>query len=355
MKTKTMLCLVLAIILLTVTCVPAFAESGTVTAIDEVGLTITWPEGFSIPGMSLVLVPGGEQSIAAEDLQVLDIVLLKQSGRDADKPAFIVKDNQLDFDWNNYISCPVGSILVTSMELQDAVDLYNSLQVLGFPYTVSESVVLESDGEQNCYFVVWNVFPYQFDKEIWDGIRKELLEVLPGTVEMREPDNPMARAIGKTMAFETTDLDGNQISISELFAQNEITLVNMWGVWCPPCVEELKDLGELHTRLQELGCGIVGIEAEQRNDAFVFQYAKQQLASAGASYPNVLFPGGVLPENPDDATDEQNLFLSISTTFPTTFYVDRNGTILAYPTVGANPEALEANAMKLLEQAKGHD
>ena len=51
----------------------------------------------------------------------------------------------------------------------------------------------------------------------------------------------------------------DKISSAELFAKNEITMVNIWATWCGPCVGELGELQELHTRMQEKECGIVGL------------------------------------------------------------------------------------------------
>jgi thiol-disulfide isomerase/thioredoxin len=36
-------------------------------------------------------------------------------------------------------------------------------------------------------------------------------------------------------------------------------VVNFWATWCPPCVEEMPELSELHRELAPKGLGMVGI------------------------------------------------------------------------------------------------
>lgn len=37
----------------------------------------------------------------------------------------------------------------------------------------------------------------------------------------------------------------------ELFAANEITVVNCWGLWCGNCMNEMAELKEFHDKIQE--------------------------------------------------------------------------------------------------------
>ena len=43
------------------------------------------------------------------------------------------------------------------------------------------------------------------------------------------PVDPAAAMVGKTFQFETVDLDGNKVTSDELFANNEVTMINYWG------------------------------------------------------------------------------------------------------------------------------
>ena len=63
---------------------------------------------------------------------------------------------------------------------------------------------------------------------------------------------------GDLIAFDTSDLDGNKVT-EALFADNRVTMINIWGTFCPPCIREMPDLGQLSTDYKEKGVQIVGV------------------------------------------------------------------------------------------------
>ena len=46
----------------------------------------------------------------------------------------------------------------------------------------------------------------------------------------------------KMPAFTTKDLDGNEVT-EEIFAKKDLTVVNIWGTFCTPCIGEMPALG----------------------------------------------------------------------------------------------------------------
>ncbi len=152
-----------------------------------------------------------------------------------------------------------------------------------------------------------------------------------------EPQDPEKRMAGKKLNFTTTSPDGTIYTSKELFGVNEITMVNCWGTWCPNCVNEMEDLARIHSSLQEKGCGVLGMEWEAENTDDVYEQGRSIMEDAGADYLNVLMP------------DE--LAMQIYA-YPTTFFVDREGTILSVPIVGANVDLYEPTLEKLLESVR---
>lgn len=132
------------------------------------------------------------------------------------------------------------------------------------------------------------------------------------------PVDPLGALIGKVLQFETTDLDGNAVRSEDLFRENKITLVNLWGTWCPGCVAELPDLVALNGRLGEKGCGVVGVEFEFEPPEAYRPRAERIIAEAGITYPNVLAPKG-------------DPVFSEACAYPTSYFVDSEGRILTYP------------------------
>ena len=148
--------------------------------------------------------------------------------------------------------------------------------------------------------------------------------------------DPVSALVGQKLSFTTTSPDGTIYTSKELFGINEITMVNCWGTWCPYCLMELEDLAQIHSSLQEKGCGVLGFELENEYTEDVYELGSSILKEAGADYPNVLMP------------DE---LASLFYAYPTTFFVDREGTVLSEPIVGAQVDLYEPEFEKLYEAA----
>ena len=167
-----------------------------------------------------------------------------------------------------------------------------------------------------------------------ERVRAAFVERLQA-VELSAPYDPDAAYIGRTLAFETTDVDGNPVTSEELFRDNVVTMVNLWGMWCINCVNEMEELAEIHTRLREKGCGVVGVELEYMPIDTIVEDIHAFMEEKGMNYPSVLMPEG-------------NEILGGVTGYPTTFFVDSEGTILTYPIDGAQVDRYEPTLDKLL-------
>ena len=168
-----------------------------------------------------------------------------------------------------------------------------------------------------------------------DGYREEYLALAADadrTAAAVSFSTPVASTLENTsFAFETKDLDGNPVSSADLFAQNDITLLNVWATWCGPCIGELAELQKVHERLQEKGCGIVGLLFDNDIDA-----AKELMAENGITYPVILAP--------DNLSSLYNV-----TAFPTSFFVGRDGNGMGTPIIGAYVEMYETELDALLQ------
>ena len=144
-------------------------------------------------------------------------------------------------------------------------------------------------------------------------------------------------------SFEGKDLDGNDVSSSELFSKNKVTVVNFWFTTCKPCVEELADLNALNKELAEKGGEVVGINSYTLDgDETAISDAKDILSKKGVTYRNIWF----------GSDTEAGQFTAGLFSFPTTYVVDQNGNIVGQPIMGGitSPEQKEA-LNKLIDQA----
>lgn len=119
--------------------------------------------------------------------------------------------------------------------------------------------------------------------------------------------------------MSTTDLDGNKID-SSIFANNKVTLVNVWNVGCTPCVNEIPELDKLNSEYKDKGAAVYGLY----NDLGMgisddeMKQIKDIMGNANASYTQLRMDGTL-------ATNDTLVNLM---TFPTTYIVGSDGTIL---------------------------
>ena len=119
-------------------------------------------------------------------------------------------------------------------------------------------------------------------------------------------------------AFESTDLDGNKIT-SELYSNNKITMINIWGTFCGPCIREMPDLAKLSEANKPNGVQIIGIPIDIINDWGKIDNSLKNdalmiIGKTGVQYKNVV-----------PTIDMFRTFLRGIQAVPTTFFVDKNG------------------------------
>ena len=149
----------------------------------------------------------------------------------------------------------------------------------------------------------------------------------PGALSMTE-DDPYARALGN---FSTVDIDGNPVD-SSLFGNADVTLVNIWGTFCGPCLQEMPHLGELAAEYKDKGVQFLGIVCDTMNrdgsvNDEVVALAREIAQKTGATYTHLPFT---------DFADELNTVLEY---VPTTVFVNGEGKIVGELHVGSMDKA----------------
>ena len=124
-------------------------------------------------------------------------------------------------------------------------------------------------------------------------------------------------------AFKSYNLEGKEVT-QEIFAGKKLTMINFWGTYCPPCIDEMPDLGELGRSMPE-GTQLVGIVIDV-GDEETFKEAVEITQDAKADFLNVLIAEEMIP------------FLETITAVPTTIFVDAQGNVVGQPIVGSRSE-----------------
>lgn len=126
--------------------------------------------------------------------------------------------------------------------------------------------------------------------------------------------------------FSTHTLSGKNVT-DQLFSDHDLTMINIWATWCPPCVNELPELQELYENL-DANVNLISIctDLDEQRDT-----AQLLVDEYGINF-DILAP--------DDGLD--SAILNRITSFPTTIFVDSDGTIVGTPILGAPPQDVVA-------------
>ena len=152
-----------------------------------------------------------------------------------------------------------------------------------------------------------------------------------------ETHTAQAATIAKNIpAFTTKTITGETVT-NEIFAAKKITVVNIWGTFCPPCIGEMPELGEM-ARSMPADAQIIGLVCDASEDSVQVQRALKITQEAGASFVNLV---------PDD---NLLVFMENVEAVPTTIFVNSKGEVVGNMIVGADVEGYKDELERLLKQ-----
>lgn len=127
----------------------------------------------------------------------------------------------------------------------------------------------------------------------------------------------------KSLEFTTENLALESVD-SSIFGEKDLTVLNVWGTFCGPCIQEMPELGEWQRNLPD-NVQIIGLVADVagKEDADHIELANTILDKTNAHFTNII------PNN-----DFAEL-LSGVVGVPTTFFINKEGKIVGKPIVGA--------------------
>lgn len=130
------------------------------------------------------------------------------------------------------------------------------------------------------------------------------------------------------LTFTAKSVDGEDVT-SDIFSNSALTMINVWGTFCNPCLQEMPDLGEIANSYDKAQFQMIGIisDVTDQSKQEDIDYAKELIDKTKADYLHLL--------NGESLT--QNLLAAVSAV-PTTFFVKQDGEVLGY-TVGAMDKA----------------
>ena len=114
---------------------------------------------------------------------------------------------------------------------------------------------------------------------------------------------------GAPLDISGVDLDGEPISLSD--SLGDVTVVNSWATWCPPCRAEMPEFAEVARKLEGQGVRFVGINVQDDLD-------RAREYTADTPYRSIVDPDGSLVEQIPEVPPRS---------LPVTVVLDRQGRV----------------------------
>lgn len=141
---------------------------------------------------------------------------------------------------------------------------------------------------------------------------------------LRNPDSLTFLKEGyDSFDFSFPDVNGNLVSFSDEKFQNQVSIIQIMGSWCPNCLDETRYLTELHEKYKQSGLQIVALAFERtRSEAQALKNLEALKARTSASYPFLLAAW-----NRETKAAEILPMLNHVMSFPTAIFIDKKGKV----------------------------
>ena len=141
--------------------------------------------------------------------------------------------------------------------------------------------------------------------------------------------------LGRAPAYSFTTLAGDEVSSDELLGR--VVVLNFWATWCGPCKLEMPSLQSLHEDRAEDGVVVLALSTDVGPEDAIRAYLAER---------EIDFPVG-------RATAAHRRAFGGIRGIPTTFVIDREGTVRHRVVGYFTPPALRAAVRRLLAEGAG--
>lgn len=125
------------------------------------------------------------------------------------------------------------------------------------------------------------------------------------------------------LEFSFPDTNGNMVSLASEKFKNKVVLIQLFGTWCPNCMDETRFLAPWYEKHKDKGIEIIALAFETKPD---FDYAssrvKRTMEKMNAGY-TFLIAGESNKEKASAALPALNQVIA----FPTLIYLDKTGKV----------------------------
>jgi len=163
--------------------------------------------------------------------------------------------------------------------------------------------------------------------ESWTAFRNE-------NAELPNPDSLTYLKKGyDNIYFSFPNLEGKKVSLTDEKYQDKVVIVQIFGTWCPNCMDETKFLTKWYDENKARGVEIIGLAYEAKDD---FDYAKSRVEKMKKKY-NVQYDFLIAGTNDKEEASKTLPMLNRVISFPTMIIIDKNGDLVNIHTGFSGP------------------
>ncbi len=125
------------------------------------------------------------------------------------------------------------------------------------------------------------------------------------------------------ITFSFPDVDHNMISPSDEKFDKKVLILQIFGTWCPNCMDETKFLTQWYNQNKDRGVEILGLAYERKAD---FEYASERVKKMKAKL-NVPYDFVIAGTNDKEEAAKTLPMLNKVIAFPTTIFIGKDGKV----------------------------
>jgi thiol-disulfide isomerase/thioredoxin len=125
------------------------------------------------------------------------------------------------------------------------------------------------------------------------------------------------------LEFSFPDVNGNKITPSDERYKNKVLILQLFGTWCPNCMDETKFLSRWYKKNRDRGVEILGLAYERKDD---FQYASGRVKKMKEKL-DVDYDFVIAGTSDKEKASKTLPALNMVFAFPTTIFIGKDGKV----------------------------
>jgi thiol-disulfide isomerase/thioredoxin len=123
--------------------------------------------------------------------------------------------------------------------------------------------------------------------------------------------------------FSFPDVNGKPVTLNDEKYKNKVVILQLFGTWCPNCMDETKFLAPWYEQNKQRGVEIIGLAYERRDD---FEYASNRVKKMTGKF-GVRYDFVIAGTNDKEKASQTLPQLNRVVAFPTTIFIGKDGKV----------------------------